>query len=86
MQLFSCPFCGRRDETEFFYAGEAGKVRPQATADAQAWADYLYFQGNPKGIAHEIWVHRLCGEFFEIERDTVTHVIAATKRLGPADG
>jgi sarcosine oxidase subunit delta len=86
MQLFSCPFCGMRDETEFFYAGEAGKARPGMDANAEAWAGYLYFQTNPKGLSREIWVHRLCGEFFEMERNTLTHAVTGTRRLGSADG
>ncbi|RUX65781.1 sarcosine oxidase subunit delta, partial [Mesorhizobium sp. M7A.F.Ca.US.014.04.1.1] len=27
MQLFPCPFCGPRDETEFYYGGDAGNAR-----------------------------------------------------------
>ena len=50
MQIFPCPFCGPRDETEFTYVGEP-KARPEpaeAVGDAD-WADYLYFNANPEG-------------------------------------
>ena len=59
MQLFPCPFCGLRDETEFRYGGEAGKFRPAggAAAPAADWSRYLYFQRNPRGRVAEIWAH-----------------------------
>ena len=74
MQL-SCPFCGNRDESEFFYAAEAGKARPDPAMQAsdEAWARYLYFQANPKGRSREIWLHLICGEYFQVTRDTVTN-------------
>ena len=83
MQLFSCPFCGPRDETEFHFGGEAGKVRPEPAADVDAagWSNYLYVNANPKGPAREIWVHLTCGEFFAMERDTVTHAVIGSKSL-----
>jgi sarcosine oxidase subunit delta len=77
MQLFPCPFCGPRDETEFSFATEAGNARPVPAADvtAETWARYLHFAGNPKGATREVWLHQTCGEFFVIERDTVSHVV-----------
>ena len=77
MQLFTCPFCGQRDETEFAFGAEAGTVRPEPAADVPAtdWGDYLYFGDNPKGPAREIWLHLTCGEFFAMERDTVSHAV-----------
>lgn len=87
MQLFSCPFCGPRDETEFFFAAEAGKVRPEPaeSVSAERWASYLYMNSNPKGISREIWVHLTCGEFFLMERDTLTHAVKESRPL-PGDG
>ena len=78
MQVFTCPFCGPRDETEFHFAAEAGKRRPepaQQTSDAD-WADYLYFNDVPRGPAREVWVHVTCGEFFLMTRDTVTRQVS----------
>ncbi len=52
MQLFPCPFCGPRDETEFHYGGDAGNARPDgAGVPTDRWADYLYLRSNPKGTA-----------------------------------
>jgi sarcosine oxidase subunit delta len=71
MQIFPCPFCGPRDEIEFHYAGEP-KPRPEpagSVSDAE-WAEYLWFNDNPKGHAREIWLHLTCMEMFALTRDT----------------
>jgi len=83
MQLFPCPFCGLRDETEFHFAGQAGKTRPEPAGEVSAedWAAYLYMKANPKGPSHEIWQHLTCGEFFRLERDTLTHEVAGSTAL-----
>lgn len=83
MQLFPCPFCGPREETEFVFATEAGKARPEPAGEvaAQAWADYLYVGENRKGPAREVWLHVTCGEFFLMERDTVSHAVSASRAL-----
>ena len=57
MQIFPCPFCGPRDESEFHYVGEP-KARPEpagSVSDAE-WANYLWFNAHPKGEAREIWL------------------------------
>lgn len=82
MQLFECPFCGTRDETEFHYGGEAGNIRPDGLSTPSAdWSEYLHFRANPKGPSREIWVHAGCGEFFVMERDTATHEVAGSVAL-----
>ncbi len=87
MQLFSCPFCGSRDETEFQFATEAGKARPEPAAEvsAERWAKYLYLKDNPKGPTREVWLHVTCGEFFVMERDTVTHAVKDPMVLAGSD-
>jgi len=86
MQMFPCPFCGLRDETEFRFGGMAGKIRPigGAAAPSAAWSRYLYFQPGLKGRVAEIWTHAPCGELFQLERDNVTHAVytAASLRNG----
>ncbi|MEM6985879.1 MAG: sarcosine oxidase subunit delta [Pseudomonadota bacterium] len=83
MQRFTCPFCGERDETEFHFAAEAGKARPEPAnnVNAQDWYEYLYAQDAPQGVAREVWIHLSCGEFFVMERDTVTRDVIATHAL-----
>ncbi|MEO4000270.1 sarcosine oxidase subunit delta [Mesorhizobium sp. CAU 1732] len=80
MQIFPCPFCGPRDETEFTFATEAGKTRPEPAKDvsAEAWSDYLVTNVNPRGATREVWLHQTCGEFFVMERDTVTHAVTGS--------
>lgn len=83
MQIFTCPFCGDRDEREFHFAVEAGKRRPEPAADVSdaAWADYLYAVEAPKGPAREVWLHLTCGEYFLMTRDTVTRDVLAVDAL-----
>ena len=38
MQTFPCPFCGLRNETEFHFAAEAGKVRPHTGSHTASMA------------------------------------------------
>jgi sarcosine oxidase, subunit delta len=80
MQIFPCPFCGPRDESEFHYVGEP-KARPESSAsvsDAE-WADYLYFNSNTKGLAREIWLHLTCMEMFALTRDTTLNAVVSSE-------
>jgi sarcosine oxidase, subunit delta len=85
MLLIACPWCGARPENEFRYGGEAHIVRPRhpASADDQAWVDFLYMRSNPKGAHYERWRHiHGCGRFFNCVRDTVVDRILATYMPG----
>jgi sarcosine oxidase subunit delta len=88
MQLFPCPFCGTRDETEFRFLGEADHLRPAGGANAPIadWTRYLYFQRNLKGRVAEIWGHTPCGETFRMERDNDTHVVYSSASLRQVSG
>lgn len=83
MQIFHCPFCGDREESEFHFATEAGKARPEPAAkvSAERWADYLHMHAAPRGRAREIWIHLTCGEFFLMTRDTVTRQVIDCEAL-----
>ena len=85
MLRIPCPFCGPRDEIEFAYGGEAHIARPENSwtlSDAD-WADYVFLRSNPKGRHAERWRHAHgCGRWFNALRDTVTHEIVATYRIG----
>lgn len=81
MLLINCPWCGPRSEHEFRCGGQSHIIRPTPSVGAsdKAWAEYLYFRDNPKGIEYERWVHHAgCGQWFNVARDTVTHEIKAT--------
>lgn len=86
MQRFTCPFCGLRDEREFHFIGEAGKVRPDTGIDLSDadWARYLYATANPKGASREVWMHLPCKEIFVMERDTVSMQVRSTDALRKA--
>ena len=83
MQLFPCPFCGPRDETEFHFGGEAGNIRPEPAGEVapSAGRNSSTANANPKGATREIWLHLTCGEFFLMERDTVSHVVKGSQSL-----
>lgn len=83
MQLFTCPFCGARDEREFHFLAEAGKTRPDTRAEISDadWATYLHARTNPKGSSREVWMHLPCREVFVMERDTLTMDVLGTAAL-----
>ncbi len=80
MFVIECPWCGPRDESEFACGGEAHIERPRDPAELSdaEWADYVFMRANPRGRHRERWVHACgCRRWFNVERDTVTHRIAA---------
>ena len=81
MQVFSCPFCGPRDETEFHFVSEEGKSRPNTSdhVPAEEWAHYLYTQRNELGHVREIWMHKTCAELFVLERDSLTMKVVGSR-------
>ena len=82
MQQFPCPWCGLRAENEFHYGGDAGKQRPERAVSDAEWANYLYFRANARGAAHELWLHASgCGRWIEIERNTQTHAVTASRPM-----
>lgn len=86
MLLILCPYCGmERPELEFHNGGEAHVARPldPAAVDDAAWAEYLYFHSNPKGVLAERWRHISgCGRFFNCLRDTASDKILAVYKAG----
>ena len=88
MLLIRCPYCEmERPELEFRHAGAAHVARAADPAglDDQAWAEFLYFRDNPKGLIAERWRHAAgCGRFFNCVRDTVSDRILTTYPAGAA--
>jgi len=83
MLQISCPYCGCRDESDFSFGGESHITRPSLDSIAAEWSDYLFNRENPKGIHYERWVHSYgCGRWFNVARNTVTHEIHATYKMG----
>ena len=85
MMSIRCPWCGERHQSEFAYGGEAHIERPpapEAVSDA-AWARYLYFRANPRGVHYERWFHVYgCRRWFHAVRHTVTGRFWAVYRPG----
>jgi sarcosine oxidase subunit delta len=85
MLLITCPCCGPRPEIEFRCGGEAHIARPAdpATVDERAWADYLFYRTNPRGMHAERWLHAYgCRRWFNVLRDTATDRIVETYAMG----
>lgn len=83
LQIY-CPWCGWRNETEFTYGGEAYIVRPHDPFQLsdEAWADYLFFRSNPRGVHYEQWYSHGARRWFYVKRHTVTDQILAVYRVG----
>jgi heterotetrameric sarcosine oxidase delta subunit len=76
MMLIDCPYCGPRNEDEFYCAGQAHVDRPTdpAATDAAEWGAYLFARANTRGLYAERWCHRFgCEQWFNLARDTRDH-------------
>lgn len=84
MMQLPCPLCGPRDESEFTCGGTTHISRPGLAASDAAWAEYLFFRENPKGVHLERWRHTYgCGCWFNMARHTLTHEVLGAY---PMDG
>lgn len=82
MLLIPCPHCGPRPEIEFRCGGEAHLVRDPAASEA-AFAEFLFYRNNEKGVTAERWSHvHGCQRWFNALRDTASDAILATYRAG----
>ena len=82
--LIPCPHCGLRSHEEFATLGEVRGPRP-STADAAAFADYVYLRTNQPGLHREHWFHAAgCQAWLVVERDTQTHAIHGAWLAGSA--
>ncbi|NGN40404.1 sarcosine oxidase subunit delta [Mesorhizobium sp. CGMCC 1.15528] len=82
MQLFPCPFCGPRSESEFHFGGDFGNLRPEGSdVSASEWSAYLHLRANPKGSSSEVWMHMTCGELFRMDRNTVDNTVNSSAEL-----
>ena len=87
MLIIDCPWCGKRDQSEFSCGGEAHIVRPKNPHDLSdnQWADYLFMRKNIKGIQYERWNHSNgCRRWFNIVRNTATDEILKIYYMGEA--
>jgi sarcosine oxidase subunit delta len=85
MLLINCPYCGKRPELEFRYAGEAhiARAADPSTVDDNAWGAHLYLRSNSRGYHAERWRHiHGCARFFNAIRDTVSDKFVVTYKSG----
>ena len=85
MFIVECPWCGKRDQSEFTAQGEAHIARPEdpASLSDEQWGDYLFFRHNPKGLHYERWIHTHgCRRWFNIARKTATSEFYASYKPG----
>ena len=81
MFIIECPWCGKRDQTEFTAHGEAHIARPTDpyALNEEEWGDYVFFRSNTKGPHRERWIHTHgCRQWFNAIRNTATDEILAT--------
>ena len=86
MLLIHCPYCQEdRSELEFRNAGDAHVARPADITGIsdEAFEEYFFLRGNPKGLIFERWRHiHGCGRFFNAARDTVSDKFVMTYKAG----
>jgi sarcosine oxidase subunit delta len=70
----SCPHCGSRSYTEFWFGGE---IRPLAEGDdVEKDFERVWLRENVAGVQTERWFHYAgCRRWLTVERDTVTNEI-----------
>ena len=79
MHRIDCPWCGKRDEAEFQYQGDATVSRPADDASEEKFFNYVYQRDNPKGWHTEWWHHVAgCRQWVKVVRNTMTHEIHST--------
>ncbi len=71
----SCPNCGNRPYTEFWFGGESlASITPGP--DLQAEYERVWLKENLAGRQFERWFHYAgCRRWMTVERDTLTNVI-----------
>jgi sarcosine oxidase subunit delta len=86
MLLIHCPYCEEdRPELEFRHAGQAHVARSSNIAEIsdEAFEEYFFIRGNPKGLYFERWRHiHGCARFFNAARDTVSDKFVVTYKAG----
>ena len=83
MLLIPCPWCGPRNQIEFTYGGDATVQRPGNDSPEAAWEAFVYMRDNPSGPHDELWLHSAgCRSWFKLRRDTRTHDILGSARMG----
>lgn len=79
MLQIDCPFCGKREHSEFRYGGAAIEY-PALDASIEQWHDAVFMRENVRGMQAETWQHvHGCRLWLVVERDTMTHQIHSVR-------
>lgn len=83
MLTIDCPWCGKCDQSEFHYGGEAHLTRALPEASDTELAEFLYLRTNLRGDAGERWFHSAgCRRWFNALRNTVDDRFICTYKPG----
>ena len=84
MLLIKCPYCGKRDHSEFTYGSDASIKYPNLDASTEEWVKAIFFREHIRGVQKETWHHlNGCRMWLEVERSTETHEIISVKPCHP---
>jgi heterotetrameric sarcosine oxidase delta subunit len=76
--LITCPNCGARSFTEFWFGGEltTHPPVPGAALDPSAEFARVWYRQNVAGMQSERWYHYAgCRRWLTVQRDTSTNVV-----------
>jgi len=71
MKIIDCPLNGPCSAEEFICGGEVVE-QPDQAASLGDWADYVFFENNSRGLAHEWWFHVPSNYWFIATRNAAT--------------
>jgi sarcosine oxidase, subunit delta len=76
--LITCPNCGSRPFTEFWFGGELVPHPSEsgATAEPAAEVARIWYRRNVAGLQSERWYHHAgCRRWLTAQRDTLTNIV-----------
>ncbi|WP_261841537.1 sarcosine oxidase subunit delta [Aliamphritea ceti] len=83
MLLIECPWCGRCEQSEFHYGGEAHLTRATSASDNTELTEFLFLRNNVRGDTAERWFHATgCRRWFNAVRNTVDDRFICTYKPG----
>ena len=74
--LISCPNCGSRPFTEFWFGGELIPHTTSPDATDAAEVARIWYRQNIAGLQSERWYHYAgCRRWLTVQRDTSTNIV-----------
>lgn len=71
----TCPNCGERSFTEFWFGGEVRLLAPEGESLEEDF-ERVWLRDNVAGVQRERWFHHAgCRRWLTVERDTATNEI-----------